>query len=98
MAAVVPKSASDAVLHLPDGTKKNLDIVDGIVTAAATGKASVSFRVGARLVSVPLYSDTCVQVDKNQFNKNNTIPQDVRRAMAKSGIHLCGDDAPATRP
>jgi hypothetical protein len=95
MAAVVPKTASDAVLHLPDGSTRGLDIVDGVITAAATGKASVSFRVGSRLVSVPLHFDlACVQVDKN----DPAPTADLKRAVKKAGRRFCDDAAPSAAP
>lgn len=95
MAAVVPKTASDAVLHLADGNARKLDIVDGVITAAASGKANVSFRVGSRLVSVPLHFDlACVQVDSN-----DPVPTaDLKGAVHEAGRRFCDEDASSTAP
>lgn len=93
MAAVVPKTASGAVLRLADGNEKDLDIVDGVVIAAATGKASVSFRIGAHTVSVPLHSDlACVQVD----NDDPAPTEDQKRAVQGAGMRFCKEVAPPT--
>jgi hypothetical protein len=91
MAAVLPKTASGAVLHQADGGQQDLAIVDGVISATATGKASVSFRIGARLVSVPLRPDkACVQVDAGDPAPTQAQKQAVQRA----GMRYCGDPAP----
>jgi hypothetical protein len=86
MAAVVPETASNATLHLPDGSEKRLDIVDGVITATAAGKAGVTFRLGAHIVSVPLhYALACVQVDKG----DPTPTEDDKRAVRNAGMRFC---------
>jgi hypothetical protein len=88
MAAVVPKMASDATLHLLDGTKKPLNIVDGVITAKAAGRADVTFRLGARIVSVPLHFDrACVQIDKG----DPAPSEDDKRAVRAAGMRFCRD-------
>lgn len=62
MVAIVPRATSDAILHRSDGTSERLQIDDGIVAAAASGDASVSYRTATQLVTVSLHrSARCFQ-------------------------------------
>jgi hypothetical protein len=86
MAAVVPTTATDATLHLPDGDENQLEIIEGVITATATGKASVTFRLGGRVVPVPLHFDpTCIQVDEGDPPPTD----DQKRAIRDAGMHFC---------
>jgi hypothetical protein len=89
MAAVLPKTASDAALHEANGSTRTLEIIDGTITASAVGRASVSYRIGERRVSVRLFADlrcvhapTSPEVDERQFDQ----------AAKEAGILVCADD------
>ncbi|HEY6758293.1 MAG TPA: hypothetical protein VI318_02340 [Baekduia sp.] len=87
MAAVLPSTATDATLHLADGSTRPLTITDGVVTAAATGHAKVTFRIGDRTFDIKLYADIrCVQ---GGGPGSNLTPEDVRRAAAQMGVPVC---------
>lgn len=90
MAAVVPTTASDALLHRSDGTERKLDIRDGVITASATGKASVSYRIGARKISVSLHGYIrCLRVPENTTSASREYLAD---AAKRAGIKLCAGD------
>lgn len=90
MAAVVPKTTSDAMLHLADGTDRKLDIIGGVITASATGNARVSYQVGGRRVSVSLNGYIrCVRIPQDTTMSRS----DVRRAAERAGTKVCAGDA-----
>lgn len=84
MAAVLPSTATDATLHLADGTTRALPITDGVVTAAATGHATVTFRIGARMFHIKLYTDiSCVE------GSPSLTQQEIREAADQMGVDVC---------
>jgi hypothetical protein len=94
MAAVLPSTASAATLHLGDGTQKPLAITDGVITAAATGKASVTYRLGAKVITVPLHTEpACALVGPG--DPAPTAAQ--TRALHDAGMHYCDENAAGAR-
>lgn len=86
MVAVVPDGTTDAVLHRADGTDHPLDVTDGVITAAATGTANVTYRVAGRTVSVGLDSPIkCLDYNPDASYSREELARDARKA----GIPMC---------
>jgi hypothetical protein len=84
MAAVLPSTATDATLRLADGTTRSLPMTDGVITAAATGHATVTFRIGARMLHIKLYNPIrCVE------GSPSLTPQEIREAADQMGVDVC---------
>jgi hypothetical protein len=84
MAAVLPPTATDATLHLADGTGHPLPIDDGVISAAASGKAKVTFRIADRPFTIKLYNDIrCVEGDPSYTR------QELERIAERMGTRVC---------